>query len=44
MDDSGDAGEGNVYVGNGIRAAGDLDSAEFDWNNPVVRVEIRRVK
>jgi len=43
MDDSGDTGEGYVYVGNGVRGAGDLDSAEFDWNNPVARVEIRRV-
>ena len=43
-DDSGDAGEGYVYVGNGIRGVGDLDPAEFDWNNPVARVEIRRVK
>jgi hypothetical protein len=43
MDDSGDTGEGFVYVGNGIRGAGDLDPAAFDWNNPVARVEIRRV-
>lgn len=44
MDDSGDPGEGYVYVGNGVHGIGDLDASEFDWNNPVARVEIRRVK
>lgn len=44
MDDSGDAGEGYVYIGNGIHGTGDLDASEFDWNNPVARVVIRRVK
>jgi len=38
-----DDGEGYVYVGNGIRGAGDLDEADFDWNNPVARVVVRRV-
>ena len=44
MDDSGDAGEGYVYIGNGIHGIGDLDASTFDWNNPVARVVIRRVK
>ena len=44
MDDSGDAGEGYVYIGNGIRGIGDLDEAEFDWNNPVAVVDIVRMK
>jgi hypothetical protein len=43
-DDSGEAGEGYVYVGNGIRGAGDLESAIYDWNNPVALVEIRRTR
>lgn len=43
MDDSGEAGEGFVYVGNGVHGIGDLDESEFDWNNPVARVEIRRL-
>ena len=43
MTDSGDAGEGFVYIGNGIRGNGDIDPAEFDWNNPVARVQVRRM-
>ncbi len=43
-DDSGDAGEGYVYVGNGVHGIGDLDASEFDWNNPVARVVVRRIK
>jgi hypothetical protein len=44
MDNSGATGEGYVYIGNGIRGTGDLDSGAYDWNNPVARVEVRRVK
>jgi Spondin_N len=44
MDNSGDEGEGYVYIGNGIHGVGDLDEAEYDWNNPVARVVIRRIK
>jgi hypothetical protein len=44
MDDSGNAGEGYVYIGNGIQGIGDVDPAEFDWNNPVARVQVRRVR
>jgi hypothetical protein len=44
MDDSGTPGEGYVYIGNGVQGIGDLDTDEFDWNNPVARVEISRKK
>jgi hypothetical protein len=44
MDDSGAAGEGYVYIGNGIHGNGDLDSAASDWNNPVAWVQVRRVR
>jgi hypothetical protein len=44
MDDSGDPGEGYVYVGNGIRGAGDLNEGDYDWNNPVARVQVRRMR
>ncbi len=44
MDNSGGTGEGYVYIGNGIRGIGDLDEAEYDWNNPVARVVVRRVR
>ncbi len=30
--------EGVVYVGNGIRGVGDLNSALYDWKNPVAQV------
>jgi hypothetical protein len=44
MDDSGEAGEGYVYIGNGISGNGDLDSMVYDWNNAVARVVVRRVR
>lgn len=44
MDDSGDAGEGYVYIGNGISGTVDVDSLAYDWNNPVARVVVRRVR
>jgi hypothetical protein len=44
MDNSGGTGEGYVYIGNGIRGIGDLDEAEYDWNNPVARVVVRRIR
>jgi len=44
MDDSGNPGEGYVYIGNGIQGFADVDAVEFDWNNPVARVHVRRVR
>jgi hypothetical protein len=44
MDDSGEAGEGYVYIGNGISGTVDVDSLTYDWNNPVARVVVRRVR
>ena len=43
-DDSGEAGEGYVYIGNGISGNGDVDSLVYDWNNPVARVVVHRVR
>ena len=36
--------EGYVYVSNGIHGIADLDSAEFDWNNPAAKITVRRVR
>jgi hypothetical protein len=33
---------GFVYVSNGIHGIADLDPAEWDWRNPVARVEVVR--
>lgn len=43
-DDSGDVGEGYIYVGNGIHGIGDLEASAYDWNNPAARVVVRRVQ
>ncbi|MBV1911657.1 MAG: spondin domain-containing protein [Kangiellaceae bacterium] len=39
-----DEGEGYVYVHSGIHGIGDLSASEYTWNNPVLKVSIRRVK
>ena len=44
MDDSGEAGEGYVYIGSGISGTVDVDSLTYDWNNPVARVVVHRVR
>lgn len=36
-------GEGYVYVHNGIHGIGDLNAAEFDWNNPAAKVVIQKL-
>lgn len=38
-----DAGEGYVHIHGGIHDTGDLDSAEFDWKNPVARIVIQKI-
>jgi hypothetical protein len=43
MDDSGDVGEGFVYIGNGISGDAGVPSV-YDWNNPVASVVVRRVR
>ncbi len=35
--------EGFIHIGNGIQGIGDINAAESDWRNPVVRVTITRV-
>ena len=39
-----DNGEGYVYVSSGIRGVGDLDADALDWNNPIVKIQITRVR
>ena len=36
--------EGFVHVHRGIHGTGDLEAADFDWRNPVVKVVITRVR
>jgi hypothetical protein len=43
MDDSGEAGEGYVYIGNGISGDAGVPSV-YDWNNPVASVVVQRVR
>jgi hypothetical protein len=38
----GAGGEGYVHVHSGIHGIGNLVPADYDWRNPVVRVEIRK--
>jgi hypothetical protein len=38
------SGEGYVYIHPGIQGIGDINAASYDWNNPVARITIRRVK
>ncbi len=38
------SGEGYVYIHPGIHGDGDLSAASYDWNNPVAKITIRRVK
>ena len=39
-----ESGEGYVYIHPGIQGNGDLASAAYDWNNPVAKITIKRVK
>lgn len=38
-----DAGEGFVYVHNGIHGIGELDASAYDWRNPAALIVIKRV-
>ncbi len=38
-----DGAEGIVTLHNGIHGIGDLDPAQFDWRDPVVRIDILRL-
>lgn len=38
-----DGAEGFVSLHNGIHGVGDLDPAQFDWRNPVARIDILRL-
>ena len=42
-DDITDA-EGYVYIHSGIHGIGGLDSAEYDWQNPVATIMVQKVK
>jgi hypothetical protein len=37
-------GEGFVHIHAGIHGVGDLNTAQYDWRNPVAKVSIRRVR
>ncbi len=37
-------GEGFVYIHSGIHGRGDLIPATHDWNNPVAKITIRRIR
>jgi len=39
-----DGAEGYVYIHSGIHGNGDLEPADFDWQNPVAIVAIQRLK
>lgn len=39
-----DEAEGYIYIHGGIHGLADLDSATFDWRNPVAQVVIERVR
>jgi hypothetical protein len=39
-----DGAEGYVYIHSGIHGNGDLEPADFDWQNPVAIISIQRVK
>jgi hypothetical protein len=39
-----DDGEGYVHIHNGIHGIGNLNSSDYDWNNPVAIVNIKRMK
>ncbi|WP_303721335.1 spondin domain-containing protein [Malonomonas rubra] len=36
--------EGFIHIHNGIHGVGDLNAANMDWRNPVVKVRIKRIK
>ncbi len=38
-----DGAEGVVSLHNGIHGVGDLDPAQFDWRNPVARIDVVRL-
>jgi hypothetical protein len=37
-------GEGFVHIANGVHGIGDLPAAAYDWNGPVARVVVTRVR
>ena len=39
-----DGGEGYVYIHSGIHGIADLPAANHDWNNPVAKIKIRKVR
>ena len=41
--DLNDDGEGFIHVHRGVHGIGDLDAAEYDWRNPMLRVEFTQM-
>ncbi len=39
-----DTGEGHIHIHRGIHGIGNLSADVFDWNNPVAKITIRRMK
>lgn len=39
-----DPGEGFIHIHTGIRDAGDLDAAIYDWRNPVAMITVERIR
>lgn len=39
-----DMAEGFVHIHRGIHGVGDLDPADWDWNNPVAKISIRPIR
>lgn len=37
-------GEGYIHIAAGIQGIGDLDSADYDWRNPVARIVLRPIQ
>jgi len=37
-------GEGYVHISSGIHGAADLESASYDWRNPVAKISVRRAR
>jgi hypothetical protein len=42
--DRAEPGEGFIHVHRGVHGLGDLAPAEYDWRNPVAKVEIERIR
>jgi hypothetical protein len=39
-----EGGEGYVHISRGISGIGDVEPSNYDWRNPVARIDIRRAR